>query len=161
MLLLVLWLPTSHAQAPQPVPEVPTTLCGVDGCRRGNDLLLQVHPAADAPSDPTAPGAFVPAPNGASATELPDGAVVWATEDPALSAPVLNVQTGSMAPFENGRLTKPLRFHGYNNYASFIERLEVVIYRGSDTDWSRRWRASRCRSTTWATPNGTASCLKT
>jgi len=134
MLLLVLWLPAAQAEAQvqqaQPAPEVPATLCGVDGCRQGNDLLLQLHPAVG----PDAPVAEAPGSVTASSTELPDGAVVWATEDPALSAPVLNVQTGSMAPFENGRLTKPLRFHGYNNYSSFIERLEVVIYRGSDTD---------------------------
>ncbi|MBO7942585.1 hypothetical protein JTP77_042780, partial [Streptomyces sp. S9] len=47
---------------------------------------------------------------------------------------MLNVQTGSTAPFENGRITKPVRFHGYTNYASFIEKLQVTVYRGSDTD---------------------------
>jgi len=138
--VLALWLPVGHAQeiaptsAPLPPPAAveaapPQTLCGADGCRRGNDLLLQVHDAAPMPG--TRP---VPAPGGQFVTELPDGAVVWATEDPSLSAPVLNVQGASMVPFENGQLTRPLRFHGYNNYASFIERIEIVIYRASDLD---------------------------
>ncbi len=138
VIVLALSLPVASAQttAPQAV-DIPTTLCGADGCKRGNELLLQVQeePMAAPSPAPAAPvGANVPAPGGQFVTELPDGAVVWATEDPALSAPVLNVQTGSMAPFENGRLTKPLRFHGYNNYASFIERIEITLYRGSDTD---------------------------
>ncbi|MDV3467491.1 hypothetical protein RZA67_01895 [Stenotrophomonas sp. C3(2023)] len=138
--VLALWLQAGHAQeiaptaAPLPPPAAvdaapPQTLCGADGCRRGNDLLLQVHDAAPTPG--TRP---VPAPGGQFVTELPDGAVVWATEDPSLSAPVLNVQGASMVPFENGQLTRPLRFHGYNNYASFIERIEIVIYRASDLD---------------------------
>ncbi len=138
--VLALWLQVGHAQeiaptaAPLPPPAAvgaapPQTLCGADGCRRGNDLLLQVHDAAPTPG--TRP---VPAPGGQFVTELPDGAVVWATEDPSLSAPVLNVQGASMVPFENGQLTRPLRFHGYNNYASFIERIEIVIYRASDLD---------------------------
>ncbi len=138
--VLALWLQVGHTQeiaptaAPLPPPAAvdaapPQTLCGADGCRRGNDLLLQVHEAAPTPG--TRP---VPAPGGQFVTELPDGAVVWATEDPSLSAPVLNVQGASMVPFENGQLTRPLRFHGYNNYASFIERIEIVIYRASDLD---------------------------
>lgn len=135
-LATALLLPSAWAQTgtAAPAPELPQTLCGAEGCRRGNDLLLQVHGDPTPQTVPTPADARAAAPGGQFVTELPDGAVVWATEDPSLSAPVLNVQTGSMAPFENGRLTKPLRFHGYNNYASFIERIEITLYRGSDTD---------------------------
>src|SRR5690606_6023892 len=66
--------------------------------------------------------------------DLPNGGVVWATEDPALVPPALDVQAGSTAPFADGRIVRPLRFRGYSNYPSFIERLEIVVYRGSDTD---------------------------
>ena len=66
--------------------------------------------------------------------DLPNGGVIWATEDPTLGRPVLDVQGGSTVPFENGRIAKPLRFHGYTNYASFIEKIEVTVYRGSDAD---------------------------
>ena len=46
-LATALLLPSAWAQtaAPAPAPEVPQTLCGAEGCRRGNDLLLQVHGA--------------------------------------------------------------------------------------------------------------------
>jgi len=71
---------------------------------------------------------------GKFAIDLPNGGLVWATEDPTLGQPILNVQAGSTAAFEGGRITKPLHFHGYTNYASFIDKLQVTVYRGSDTD---------------------------
>ena len=66
--------------------------------------------------------------------ELPNGGVVWATEDPTMVPPSLSVQAAATVPFENGRVIRPLRFHSYNNYASFIQKLEVTLYRGTDTD---------------------------
>ena len=66
--------------------------------------------------------------------DLPGGGLIWATEDPTLGQPILNVQAGSTVPFEGGRIVEPLRFHGYTNYASFIDRLEVTLYRGDDMD---------------------------
>ncbi|MCI4567004.1 hypothetical protein [Lysobacter sp. CFH 32150] len=71
---------------------------------------------------------------GKFAIDLPNGGLVWATEDPTLGQPILSVQAGSTAAFEGGRITKPLHFHGYTNYASFIDKLQVTVYRGSDTD---------------------------
>ena len=47
--------------------------------------------------------------------DLPNGGVVWATEDPALVPPALDVQAGSTAPFADGRIVRPLRFRGYSN----------------------------------------------
>ncbi|RDZ29770.1 hypothetical protein DX914_09590 [Lysobacter silvisoli] len=72
--------------------------------------------------------------SGRFAIDLPNGGVIWATEDPTLGQPILNVQGGSTVPFENGRIAKPLRFHGYTNYASFIDKLTVTVYRGTDAD---------------------------
>ncbi len=66
--------------------------------------------------------------------DLPNGGLIWATEDPTLGPPILNVQAGSSVPFEEGRIDKPVRFHGYSNYASFIDKLEVTVYSGNDTD---------------------------
>lgn len=66
--------------------------------------------------------------------DLPQGGTLWAIEDPVLGEPVLNVQAASMVPFEAGRITRPVRFHGYSNYAAFYERLEVRVYRGTDVD---------------------------
>lgn len=94
--------------------------------------------AAPAPQSPT-PAAAQPTQAaavaaGRHAVDLPGGGALWVTEDPTLGAPVLAVQAGGTTPFENGRLAKPLRFHGYSNYAAFMQRLEVVVFRGSDTD---------------------------
>lgn len=71
---------------------------------------------------------------GRHATDLPGGGALWATEDPTLGAPVLAVQAGGTVAFENGRIAGPLRFYGYTNYAAFMQRLNVVVFRGSDTD---------------------------
>ncbi len=72
--------------------------------------------------------------NGHFSIDLPDGGVVWATEDPTLSQPSLNVQAGGSVPFDNGRILKPVQFQGYTNYSSFMSRIEVRIYRGDDDD---------------------------
>ena len=72
--------------------------------------------------------------SGRFAVDLPNGGLVWATEDPTLGLPVLNVSAAGTVPFDGGRITKPVRFHAYSNYPSFIARLEVTIYRGSDSD---------------------------
>ena len=66
--------------------------------------------------------------------DLPNGGVIWATEDPALVPPALDVQASSTAPFAEGRIARPVRFRGYSNYASFIDRIEVTVYRGNDAD---------------------------
>ena len=69
-----------------------------------------------------------------SRIELPDGGVIWASEDPAITAPVLGLQSAGMVPVENGRIAAPVNFHAYTNYPAFIERLEVAIFAGSDSD---------------------------
>jgi len=135
-----------------PAPEAPPADCDDAGCRNDEGLLFRIrtrgeeHPVVEG-SDPAAlqenrrvdvstgagsPGSARIA--GRFAIDLPNGGVIWATEDPTLGQPLLNVRAGSTAPFEGDRIVKPVRFHGYTNYASFIERLEVVLYRGTDTD---------------------------
>ncbi|MGY0505456.1 hypothetical protein [Luteimonas sp. e5] len=66
--------------------------------------------------------------------QLPDGGVLWATEDPALGQPQLALSASSIVPFDGSRITKPVRFHGYSNYSAFIERAEVLVFLGSDAD---------------------------
>lgn len=68
---------------------------------------------------------------------LPQRGTLWAIEDPTLGEPALNVQAGAQAPFADGRLSEPLRFHAYSNYAAFYQRLQVLIYRGEDADRTR------------------------
>ncbi|MFD1298963.1 hypothetical protein ACFQ4Q_20260 [Lysobacter gummosus] len=141
--------PAPQTEATQPVPRAK---CEGSECRSEEGLLfrvrtrgeekpvaqgddaaaLQANRRVDVVHENLAPGAAKIA--GKFQIDLPNGGVIWATEDPTLGPPVLNVQAGSTAPFENGRITKPVRFHGYTNYASFIDKLTVTVYRGSDTD---------------------------
>ncbi len=142
--------PVSAVQA----EERPTALaCGEQGCSRDGQVLVkiksrgQTEPLSDTNAqgdEALAPDRRVTVEQDASpgkavasarySIDLPNGGVIWASEDPALSAPVLNVQGSTLAAVENGRIVEPVRFHVYSNYADFIERLELSVYRGNDQD---------------------------
>ncbi len=66
--------------------------------------------------------------------QLPNGGVIWATEDPNLGVPEFNLSASSLVPFDGTRITKPVRFYAYNNYSAFIQRVEILVYRASDAD---------------------------
>jgi hypothetical protein len=71
---------------------------------------------------------------GRAQIELPGGGLIWATEDPQLSSPELNIAATSIVGYENGVITKPVTFYSRTNYAAFVERIEISIYRGTDAD---------------------------
>ncbi len=71
---------------------------------------------------------------GRFSVDLPDGGVVWATEDPDLGQPQLSIAAPSFVPFDGTRIVTPVPFAMRSNYPSFIRRLEAVIYHGNDTD---------------------------
>ncbi|MGX9190526.1 hypothetical protein [Stenotrophomonas sp. Ker107b] len=145
---LLLALPAA-AQPVTPAPSPTPIRCEADSCRNDDGLLLRIlddsEPAlplpgrADLPTAGAVPASPAVTPDvaargGQFMAELPNGGVVWATEDPTMVPPSLSVQAAATVPFENGRVIRPLRFHSYNNYASFIQTLEVTLYRGTDTD---------------------------
>ncbi|WP_251360251.1 hypothetical protein [Kangiella sp. TOML190] len=66
--------------------------------------------------------------------QLENGGLLWATEDPALTRPSLSLNGPSRVAFADGKIAETVNFSYYNNYAAFIERLEVVIFEGKDTD---------------------------
>ena len=66
--------------------------------------------------------------------QLPDGGVVWATEDPDLGQPRLSIAATGLVPFDGSRITKPVKFFGYTNYGAFIKRAEVLVFKASDAD---------------------------
>lgn len=66
--------------------------------------------------------------------QLPNGGVVWATEDPNLGAPVLNAAAPAYAAFDGTRIVKPLHFIVYSNYPAFIKRAEVLVFKATDAD---------------------------
>ena len=65
---------------------------------------------------------------------LPNGGVIWATEDPTLGQPELSISAPSMAPFDGRRITRPVSFYVRGNYSAFVERYEVSLYRAADVD---------------------------
>ncbi|RYF61437.1 MAG: hypothetical protein EOO27_02010 [Comamonadaceae bacterium] len=72
--------------------------------------------------------------SGKFSMQLPNGGVIWATEDPSLGVPELSVSAPTMLPFDNGKVTKPVQFYVRSNYPGFIQRYELTIYRGTDVD---------------------------
>jgi hypothetical protein len=65
---------------------------------------------------------------------LPGGGRVWATEDPANLSPQMNVSAQGIAGLRDDQVVDGLSFNVSNNYAHFIERMELLIYAGRDTD---------------------------
>lgn len=82
--------------------------------------------ARENPGQATAQGRF--------SVQLPDGGVVWATEDPNLGQPELAVSAPSFVGFDGQRIGQPVQFAIRSNYPAFIQRLEVTIYQGTDSD---------------------------
>lgn len=72
--------------------------------------------------------------SGRFAFTLPDGGVIWATEDPTLGQAELTVSGPAVVPFDSGAITQPVSFYVRSNYPAFIERMELLIYRAADTD---------------------------
>lgn len=71
---------------------------------------------------------------GKYSVQLPDGGVIWATEDPALGTARMEVSAPSLIAYDGHKITKPIRFMTYSNYSSFLRRAEIRIYRASDVD---------------------------
>lgn len=68
---------------------------------------------------------------------LPGGGRVWATEDPANLSPQMNVSASGIAGLRDDQVVEGLSFNVSNNYAHFIERMELLVYAGRDTDLVR------------------------
>lgn len=67
---------------------------------------------------------------------IPSGGLIWATEDPQLTAPELTISANTIAAFENGRISDTVRFYVRSNYSAFMKRMEVVFFHESDTDFT-------------------------
>lgn len=89
-------------------------------------VTIAMEPDAAKPGQGTALGKF--------SVSLPNGGVIWATEDPAIGEPVLSVSSTSLVAYDGMRIVDPVRFMIRGNYPGFIDRLEVAIYRSTDVD---------------------------
>ena len=66
-----------------------------------------------------------------------DGGVIWATEDPLVQDPRLDVLALGEAVVNADHLTAPVVFAMYTNYAAFQSSWELRIFEGADTDLVR------------------------
>ena len=64
---------------------------------------------------------------------LANGGALWATEDPTQVEPRLAVVGPRTLPIVNGNIGAGAHFYVYNNYAAFMQSLELVIFRTEDT----------------------------
>ena len=87
----------------------------------------------------TLPGATLLATaDGSDAGEVsPHGGVVWATEDPLVQDPRLDVLALSEAVVDGDQLVASVPFAMYTNYAEFQTGWELRIFAGTDTDLVR------------------------
>lgn len=128
--------------------------CDADGCRSDKGLLFQLRTRSyDAPvtvgtnkhSSSEAlqpdrrvtiglqsPGRAVA--QGKFSISLPGGGAIWATEDPALGPPTLSISAPTIVPFDGNAITHSVPFFVRSNYSSFIQRMELLVYRGTDSD---------------------------
>jgi hypothetical protein len=152
--------PLASAQEAKPVdPEAGGTTatpldCTDTGCSSGEGLLFKLRtrsydkPLTEGTSAQSSSAELQPdrrvsigleQPGKAVATgkfsiSLPNGGVIWATEDPTLGQPELSVSAPTMVPFDGTRITKPVQFFVRGNYSAFIKRFEMTVYRSSDAD---------------------------
>ena len=147
-----------------PPASADSTQCGSEGCASDEGVLFKIRtrgeerPLTDATTEQSdsstlqpdrrvtveaervdAKSSVVLQPGQALAigkwsTDVPGGGVIWATEDPNLGQPQFNLSAPSRVAFDGGNITKPVRFYAFSNYPAFIQRVEVLIYRASDTD---------------------------
>ncbi|MEO8000953.1 MAG: hypothetical protein ABI644_03680 [Arenimonas sp.] len=73
---------------------------------------------------------------GRAQIELPNGGLIWATEDPQLSQPELNISANSIVAFAEGKIQEPVSFFSRTNYVAFMKRIEISVYRGTDSDYT-------------------------
>ena len=86
----------------------------------------RVSIAMEQPGQATALGKF--------SVSLPNGGVIWATEDPTLGQPELSVSAPSMVAYDGTRIVEPVQFFVRGNYPGFISKLEISVYRSTDAD---------------------------
>src|SRR5690606_31922567 len=144
--------PGAAAQGAAPAPDAPGVDCTGAGCSTQDGILVRIRtrgerqPRTDGAAeggaalqpdrrvtvDAAAPGRAVAL--GKWSVPLPNGGVLWATEDPSLGQPQLDVSASGIVPFDGERITRPVRFYGYSNYSAFIDRAEVLVFHADDAD---------------------------
>ena len=141
--------PAALSQAPaETAAAAPGAVCDASGCRDAGETLLRIRSRGDADAqagnaDQLQADRRVDVERqvegrtqmrGRFSVDLPGGGMLWATEDPQLAEPSLNVQASPLVEFADGRISAPVHFMAYSNYPAFAQRHELVVYRGTDAD---------------------------
>ena len=72
--------------------------------------------------------------HGDFATRLPNGGVIWMTEDPARPEPRLSIEGPSHVPTANGQFSANSEFVVHTNYATYFDRLRIEVFQPADVD---------------------------
>jgi hypothetical protein len=72
--------------------------------------------------------------DGASVIRFANNGVIYITEDSNIGSVVLNVAASPYVSFSDGAITESVEFYIKTNYAAFIEKMEIDIYRAEDID---------------------------
>ncbi|QIQ22227.1 TonB-dependent receptor [Zophobihabitans entericus] len=99
-----------------------------------DEALFKVRPKSEMTNQELGPIAGEAKGGGKFAITLPNGGMVWASEDSNVGQAELSISAPSYIAFSNGRITKPIQFYVRSNYSAFVDHYELSIYRGKDTD---------------------------
>jgi len=155
--LACMWLTASGVLAAQEAASGTTTEpagieCTADRCESDEGLLFSIRSKGEhqAVSGSDAVGVSAMAPDrratvqaeaggkasviGKWSVNLPNGGVVWATEDPSLGRPEFSVSAPSLVAFDGSGIVAPVKFFAYSNYSAFVQRAEILIFRSGDID---------------------------
>jgi len=102
-------------------------------CERGPGYRVEILDDSEVPAAATPATGDLPVSSTAHEL-LPGGGVAWLTQDPAVIDARLDVKALQSVLVEGEHLAEPVPFTLYSNYLSFIERWELLIFRGDDDD---------------------------
>ncbi|NNC96851.1 MAG: OmpA family protein [Gammaproteobacteria bacterium] len=131
---------TNYASETMTAPDLIADDCSIERCVTDGGFAIEII-TNDAP-DNTAVGDTEAAANsneradvyGNFSVRLANGGVVWATEDPAVLQPRLAVRGPTRLAVQGTSLLEDGRFDVYLNYPAFVEKIELLIFDGEDSD---------------------------
>ncbi len=115
-------------------PDAGQDNCSIRECRRGGSLVIKTlgQPVAGVPEEKQDNRRAVV--DGRFSMHLPEGGVIWATEDAAILDPRLAVRAPGAVNLVGGRPVEPIVFSAYTNYAAYMQSMELHVYREADID---------------------------
>jgi hypothetical protein len=124
----------NRATMPAPV-AAPTQQSNPGVLTPEQQLIVAPKPTPPAPPKPADEPVLAANEDGSAySILLPNNGLIYATQDPSVGDAILNVATIPYVAFASGKISSPLTFYVRSNYSAFIDKMELSIYRKSDTD---------------------------